>query len=60
MNMKTIKDNYRIEINEMLKHFPRLIKLTQDFNEKGETELVDKTLEFMKGFVEMVTKDEDI
>ena len=44
----------------MLKHFPRLIKLTQDFNEKGETELVDKTLEFMKGFVEMVTKDEDI
>ena len=60
MNMKTIKDNYRIEINEMFKHFPRLIKLTQEFNQNGETKLVDKNLEFMKSFLEMVTKDEDI
>lgn len=46
--------DYRIDVGEALQHLPGLINLTQEFNQKGDTELVGKALEFMKGFLKMV------
>jgi hypothetical protein len=54
----TVPD-YKINVNVALQHLPGLINLTQEFNEKGDTELVGKTLEFMKGFLKMVETNED-
>jgi len=56
--MKINKINYKIKEGEILKHLIIFINLTQEFNQKGKTKLVDHTLKFMKDFINILNKDE--
>jgi hypothetical protein len=56
---KIDKINYKIEEGEILKHLTIFINLTQEFNQKGKTKLVDHTLKFMKDFIKMLNKEDE-